>query len=328
MSLYTKILIAAILPFVIFFILGVFRIQNVINKYDLALHHQYEIKAKGVDEAIRRVVDRIDTAVRVLSESEEISKALQRADNNVLFDISKRFIGSIDTITFSDINGTVIARAPDEFKFGDDIGSEIYFQPTLKNGNYLGCIEIDGIDTIIISRPVKKYNDIDVGLICAGIHITTDLLRSLADDRDVFVEFLFNDKSVLSSAKSGKIVYSKSLKGVIKNSQKPLLDVTVYFEEDKYFSELLTIRESLYWSSIPIVLILIGLLIFILNRQLKPYSMIVDHILNYANNKMSTDELKNCLMNVKHASGGESVKISTALAQMLDVIDKNFDLCN
>jgi hypothetical protein len=281
-----------------------------------------------VDEAIRRVVDRIDTAVRVLSESEEISKALQRADNNVLFDISKRFIGSIDTITFSDINGTVIARAPDEFKFGDDIGSEIYFQPTLKNGNYWGCIEIDGIDTIIISRPVKKYNDIDVGLICAGIHITTDLLRSLADDRDVFVEFLFNDKSVLSSAKSGKIVYSKSLKGVIKNSQKPLLDVTVYFEEDKYFSELLTIRESLYWSSIPIVLILIGLLIFILNRQLKPYSMIVDHILNYANNKMSTDELKNCLMNVKHASGGESVKISTALAQMLDVIDKNFDLCN
>ncbi len=78
---------AAIFPFVVFFILGIFRIQQVIEKYESALHNNYEVKAKGAAGNITQLIAQLDTAVGVLSESFEISNALQRADNNVLFDI-------------------------------------------------------------------------------------------------------------------------------------------------------------------------------------------------------------------------------------------------
>jgi len=98
----------------------------------------------------------------------------------------------------------------------------------------------------------------------------------------------------------------------------------LHFEEDKYFSELLLIKKSQYWSSIPIVLLMIVLIIVILNRQLKPHSMIVENILNYANNKINADGLKKNLVDINHTSDSDSAKISYALIQMLDVIEKNF----
>ena len=270
------------------------------------------------------MIAQLDTAVGVLSESFEISNALQRADNNVLFDISNRFINSIDTIIFADINGIVVARAPDEYRFGDDISSQKYFETTLANGSYLGWIIIDGIDTIMVSKPIKKYDDVYVGVVCVAFSITKELLSSFIDDPDLVIEFIHKNRRISSSDRKETIVYSKSLKGIIKNTQKPLIDVLLHFEEDKYFSELLLIKKSQYWSSIPIVLLMIVLIIVILNRQLKPHSMIVENILNYANNKINADGLKKNLVDINHTSDSDSAKISYALIQMLDVIEKNF----
>lgn len=324
MSLRAKILTAAILPFVVFFILGIFRIQQVIEKYESALHNNYEVKAKGAADNITQLITQLDTAVGVLSESFEISNALQRADNNVLFDISNRFIGSIDTVIFADINGIVVARAPDEYRFGDDISSRKYFETTLANGSYLGWLIIDGIDTIMVSKPIKKYDDVYVGVVCAGFSLSKELLSSFVDDPDLLIEFIHNNRRISSSDRKETIVYSKSLKGILKNTQKPLIDVVLHFEEDKYFSELLLIKKSQYWSSIPIVLFMIILIIIILNRQLKPHSMIVEHILNYASNKTNADELKKNLVSINHTSASDSAKTSYALIQMVDVIEKNF----
>ncbi|MCF8090531.1 MAG: hypothetical protein K9L23_21025 [Desulfotignum sp.] len=324
MSLRAKILTAAIFPFVVFFILGIFRIQQVIEKYESALHNNYEVKAKGAAGNITQLIAQQDTAVGVLSESSEISNALQRADNNVLFDISNRFIGSIDTIIFADINGIVVARAPDEYRFGDDISSRKYFETPLANGSYLGWIIIDGIDTIMVSKPIKKYDDVYVGVVCVGFSITRELLSSFIDDPDLVIEFIHKNRRISSSDRKETIVYSKSLKGIINNTQKPLIDVVLHFEEDKYFSELLLIKKSQYWSSIPIVLLMIGLIIVILNRQLKPHSMIVENILNYAGNKINADGLKKNLVDINYTSDSDSAKISYALIQMLDVIEKNF----
>ena len=302
MSMRAKILAAAILPFVLFVIYGVFRIHHVVNHYEMALNNNYEVKAKGVADAVKQTINQMNVAVNVLSESEEIGNSLQRADNNVLFDISRRFIGPVDTIIFADINGTVVSRAPDEYRFGDDISSQAYFRSTLERGSYLGWLKIDGKDTIIMSKPIKKYDDIYVGLVCVGISITKDLLRSFSDDPDVLVELMQGNVKILSSDHREKIVYSKSFKPIINTTQKPLINLTVHFEEDKSFSELLTIRKSLYLISLPIVFVLVTFLIFLLNQQLKPYSMIVEHVLNYANKKISSKDLKKNLMDMNHAS--------------------------
>lgn len=319
-----KILAAAILPFALFVIYGVFRIHQVVHHYELALKNNYEVKAKGVADAVKRTIDQMAVAVNVLSESEEISSSLQRADNNVLFDISSRFIGPVDTIVFADVNGTVISRAPDEYRFGDDISSKPYFKSTFKKGGYLGWLKIDGKDTLVMSKPIKKYDDIYVGLVCAGIRITKDFLRSFSDDPDVLIELVQGDIKMLSFDHREKIVYSQFFKEIINTTQKPLINLTVQFEEDTSFSELLNIRKSLYLISLPIALFLVIILVFLLNQQLKPYSMIVEHVLNYANKKTSAKDLKENLMDMNHASIGDSAKINSALIKMLDVIETNF----
>ncbi len=324
MSLYAKIFMATMLPLMMFFLVGVIQIQNVIQKYESALKHNYELKAQGVQENISQVLAQMKTAASVLSESKEISKALQKADNNVLFDISKRFINPINSIIFADTLGTVISRAPDEYRFGDNVSAECYFKYTMEEQFFLGLAALDKIKSIVMAKPIKKYDDIAVGLVCVSISITRDLLKSFSDDKNIVVEFIINGQNYLSSSSQNrKIIHTEPLENIIENTH-DTVKIHVHFGEDQYFSGLLNIRKSLYLTSIPSLLILLIMLTLILNRQLKPYSMIVGLILNYSNHKIKTDELKNRLMDVRKMSANGAFRISNALIQMLDVIENHF----
>ena len=85
--------------------------------------------SRAVDARIGEILAELDSAAINLSRPRDIVNALHGADNETLSDWSAAFVGSadheaaIDTIVFTDTGGMVIARAPDEFRFGDDVST-------------------------------------------------------------------------------------------------------------------------------------------------------------------------------------------------------------
>ncbi len=324
MSLYTKILTAALIPLVILFSVGLLQIQTTVENYTSALNHNYELKTAGIQKSINQIISQMETAASVLSESEEISRALQKAENETLFDMSNNFINSIDSIIFADTSGLVIARAPDEYRFGDTITPETYFDATMSNGKFFGIAKIDGSASFVLSKTIKQYDDIDVGMVCIAVNITSDLLKSLSDNSQLIVEAVLNAQSIRSTDKNIPFVHRTSMEDVFIRQPENRVKFNLFFGEDRYYSELLNMRKYLYASSILAVLILGGCLVLILNRQLKPYSTIVGLIYSHADKEIESQTLKARLLQIKQATGEPISKIADSLIKMLDVIDKNF----
>jgi len=324
MSLYTKILTVALLPLIILFSVGLLQIQTTIKNYTSALNHNYELKTAGVQKSIKQLLSQMETAASVLSESEEISRALQKADNETLFDMSNNFINPIDSIIFADISGLVIARAPDEYRFGDTIASKTYFDVTMNNGNFFGVAKIDNSASFVLSRPIKKYDDINVGMVCIVVTLTPDLLRTFSDSPELIVEAALKNQTIRSAEQTMPFVYQTSLEDLFLIQPDNRIEFNLFFAEDRYYSQLLNMRKYLYTVSIFVVLILGGGLVLILNRQLKPYSTIVGLIYSHADKEIESHTLKARLLQIKQATGEPISKTADSLIAMLDVIDKNF----
>ncbi len=324
MSLYTKILTVALLPLIIFFSIGLIQIQATIRNYTSALNRHYELQSASVRKSIDQITSQMATAASVLSKSDEISNALEQADNESLFDFSANFIGAVDSILFSDANGLVIARAPDEYYFGDSIASHTYFVTAMRKGDFFGVEKIDGMPSFAFSKAIKQYDDIAIGMVCIIVQITPELLRSFSDSPDIIIEMAFDDDSVRSSDQKLLVVHQVSIEDAFTAFPRKKLKFNLLFGENRYYADLLNVRKYLYAGSIFAILILSGCLALILNRQLKPYSKIVGLILRHADKEIESDTLRTSLRHLKQTTGEPISKIADSLVKMLDVIEKNF----
>ncbi len=324
MSLYTKILAVALLPLIMLFSIGLLQIQSTVENYSSALNHNYELKTTGVQKTINQIISQMETAASVLSESEEVSRALEKADNETLFDMSNNFINPIDSVIFADTSGLVIARAPDEYRFGDSIAPENYFNETMGKKKFFGVVKVDGLPSFVLSRTIQQYDNIDVGMICITVHITPDLLKSFSDTPEIIVEAEVNDQIIRSTDQNTPFVHRTSMEDIFPIDSDNKIKINLFFGEDYYYSELLSMRKYLYTSSVFAVLILSVCLVLTLNNQLKPYSTIVGLIYSHADKGIESQTLKTRLFQIKQATGEPVSKIADSLIKMLDVIDKNF----
>ena len=246
MSRYIKILVIAVMPLILFCTAAIFQVQNTVRQYSESLEHAWQLKSANIQKTIHQIVSQMDTAADVLSESDEISEALQAADNEILFDISRKFIDPITSIVFADTSGLVIARAPHEFEFGDSIAALPYFTPALKKGGYQGAAFIDGTPTLVVARPIKKYDDVIVGMAGILVDITPELLNSFSEDENVRLEMVIHGHSGQSTPRFGKTVHKLTLDYVFNQNGKKAVPVHIHYGEDTYYARLLDMQTTLY----------------------------------------------------------------------------------
>lgn len=323
MSLYTKISLAILLSLVMLFLAEVFQIRSVVEHYEPALQENYALKADSAERAVKRRINQMETAATVLSRSVEISMALQRADNEVLFDISHEFVGPIDDVVFADVNGIVISRAADEFRFGDDIATADYFKTALAGGRFSGITVVDGNISIVCANPIKKYDDMVIGVIFVCVNVTPDLLKSFVFDESMFIEFRYDGVQIKNAEAPREIIRSKLFAHVFGDASQDRSQLYLHFIADEHFHRLMSLEKVIYASSVLIVLTALLLMGFILRRQLKPVSTIVEDILKYSGKEIAADTFKERLVATREGYGAGGEKIATALIQMLDVTTEN-----
>jgi len=307
MSLYIRILVIAVMPLILFFTAAIFQVQSTVRQYSETLEHAWQLKTANIQNNIEQIVSQMDKAADVLSESDEISRGLRAADNEILFDISRKFIDPITSIVFADTSGLVIARAPHEFEFGDSISDYHYFKVVMKKGEYQGAFFNDDTLTLVIAKPIKQYDDIMIGMVGILVHVNPELLDSFSKDENIRLEMTLQGRSVQSALHLATTVQKLALDSIISQNEQEAVQVHVYFGKDTYYARLLNMRASLYWGSLVAVLILGVLLVYLLtlikthfrqihqyNDELRQMNLVLDQ---------TNQQLEDSLKKVKKLSG-------------------------
>lgn len=312
------------MPLILLIGVEVIQVQDTIRHYALAVSRNQDLKITVIQKSIQQLLSRMETASTVLSSSDAISKAIQKVDNEILFDISREFIDPIDNIIFVDIRGMVIARAPDEFRFGDSVSNYPWFRRIVQLDYFRGISTVDGDTALVISKPIRKYDDIPVGMVCVAVRITPELLSGFSHDPHTRIE-LSGTPATLPEVLRGKPAdHILALAPLFKEAANSNDHISIYFDQDPHTTSLLTMRLYLYVGGFIVVLLLTGLLAFILRKQLTPYTTMIHRILAYAGDKIDAHELTRHLKAIEKSSKGTAANISRALVTMLEVISRHF----
>ncbi len=250
-----------------------------------------------------------------LSRPRDIHEAIEGMNNDVLSDWGKAFSKSVSSILFIDTDGTVIARAPDEFRFGDSVRSEPFFRGARDDGIFSGISILEGQEALVACYPVYMYNDTVVGYISIFKNITEDLLEGLLPEKNMRLSFLGTTSS------TSPIKLSPSIENPILISVADGVFSLSFLPSPEYL-RLLSLQGDLLSAFAVVTAGTILLLLFFLNRRFKPYTEIVDALVDYSENHVSLEELRRSISKTHLSSAGEICYISRALVKMIKVIEE------
>lgn len=323
MSLRNKLLLCIIVPIVALCAVHVLELQRVLADYETTLVAHRNQVGQNVASNLYGAIAGLDQTTVNLSHPQEIVRAVQTADNEVLFDWSHAFTRRVDTVLFADAHGMVLSRAPREFRFGDDVSDQPWFSRALREGDFLGLARVDGVPSLVSARAIRKYDDVPVGVVCAAVSLTPQWLATFTDDTHL----------VLRVALAGKTVESASAPD--NRDWQPLRlprdgfaepdAFSIAFVPDPRYTQLLHLKESMVVSGIITALLTILAASILLSRQLRPYTTIVSDLLAYARDAIDLNTLHHRLSQAKPHRENELHSIIDALIRMIDTIKMNFE---
>ena len=297
MKLLGQILFFTLVPLIV--VLG--------NNYYQALQ-QKNIMQKQIDDDTKRIkkdiklnlekkLDTVKQISTLLSKSDEVIKAVEQRDTDLLFRKSKRFINSglISNTLFIDKKGFVVCRGLDEYRFNDSIKGYPIFKVLEKEKKFSGFLKIDGIYQYASFRPVYKYDVIFIGYVMVSHLINREFLVSLSE-QDIFLQFR-SDKTFIDNFTPGfknkQNLYTYTplvLEG--DHLEKTGIPRIVIYNNDFEKKEL--ISKYQFEQSMLIVSMLVIFTLFVVifvNKTLKPLNIFNKNLLEFTNKRLSLDEL-------------------------------------
>ncbi len=322
MSLRNKLILIILIPIAVLSILHVLGLQRVITGYEASLIANQDSLARSATRAIKNQMEKMIRITVTLSRPGEIIHAVEAADNNVLYDWSKSFVGAVDCIQFADIAGIVLSRAPDEFRFGDNVGDSKYFTAALEEDVFFDICVMEGKTALVASRTVRKYDDMPVGVVTVASYMTPNLLRTLIGPEGDVLQYT-GEKVVTSSAINSSVQRTVPL-SLDELGQGFAGAFTVVFEEEEEYKRLLSLEKFGYASGLSAALAAVLALLLVLRSLLGPYTVIVQNVLAYAQGQHNLEALRDNLVAVGRNSTREVARITSALGSMVDTLDDYF----
>lgn len=314
-SLKGGILIIVIFSFGILSLTYGVLLNFVIRDYAESLLDERERSAEAVRRGLVHNLEHLIELSINLSRPRDIHEAMDDMNNDVLSDWGKAFSRSVSSVIFIDADGVVIARAPDEFRFGDSVRSETFFRRARDDGSFSGVSFGDGKGALGACCPVYKYNDTVVGYISVFKNLTPDFLEGLLPEKNMKLSFLG------TTASASPIRLNPSIENPILIPVAGGLFSLSFLPTPEYL-RLVRLQDDLLRAFAVITVGTVLLLMFFLNRRFRAYTDIVDSLVDYSERHASLEELRRSVYNTHTGSRGEICYISGALLKMIKVIEE------
>ena len=306
---------AVIAPFVVLSAVNVISLQHLIRQSEEGIEADRQAWVQAASRRIAARMERIDKVAIGLSKPTEIVGAVEATDNDVLFDWGNSFIGEIDSVFFTDATGLVLARAPDEFRFGDELGEVPFVRQALRDGLYQGISTVDGFDSLVSCRAIRKYDDALVGSVCAATFLTARMLAAVVPSETMRLTLV---RPAERPAEETVTPQRRPLGMTIDG-----FDFALAFSDGHHHADLLSLKRSLLINGALAVVVTLAVLLFFVRRHFTPYATLVRAIVDYAGNRLDIGALRRRLTALRRGPTQEITQISEALTDMIDVHVRN-----
>ena len=321
MHLFTKItfLVLCILATMIGF--DLLQMQKMIANYDQSLKEQTYHQVKDIVSKISREIELLKKNAINLASISEVSRAIIQVDNEVLSSWGRGVLGNCDIVLFADLEGRVLARIPDEFRFGDILVSSGHFLKSEKAEIFTGASEIDGQPSLFATVPVYQYNDVQVGTAILAINITPTFLSRLVGNASIQFQVRFGNTTVATPRPPGKRLNSYDLPQLLQHTSEPVT-FEIALHADKRYERLIKMKNSIFIRGVIAVVFLIGLCSFFLHRYLRPHARLISLIGTYEYQSSCLQEFRNKLFSLQRKGDQDIKNISAAIIHMVETLER------
>lgn len=292
MNLYTKIFATFILPIALGLAFTLYSLNSVLNNQKNLIKKSDKIEIQHIEQRFDAVLKNIQRDLNIISQSNDIVKSLELHDNNTLSNWGKSFLGNFySTIIFVNDDNFIVSRATDQYRFGDKLDREI-IKKINSAPQYRGIIVIDEKEILLYSKKITDFTNKHVGSVLLGITINEQFLQSITNKENF---------SLVYQSFRGLNIQSKSIENIVE--QMPFTTNIQNIDKKKLFSlqiaqnieieALQNFKRNILIFSIIICIIIIFLLYFILSNFLRPYKRIYNLLLDFTNNKIDFNYIKN-----------------------------------
>ena len=323
MSLKRKLFLLLLAPIVVLCGIHILELERITSEFERALADHKAQRTALLAQNLENAITTLERMTINLSHPKEIVRAIQTADNEVLFDWSHSFTKGVGSIVFTNAHGMVLSRAPDEFRFGDVVAGSPWFAQTLHHGAFLGVDLVDGTPSLIAARCIRKYDDIPVGTVCVAVPVTAAWLAGFVDDRQI-LRMQAAGRTVASAALPAGPFGFETLHVTPKGFTGPDAFAVGYLP-DRQYRELVALEENIVVSGIVTAGLTILALGILLQHQLRPYGEVVDSLRAYSRDKVSLAALRQRLLRLAPRRSRELRNILDALIRMIDTLQHTFD---
>lgn len=272
MNLYIKIFISSLIPLLIIIVASVIQVSHVIDK-QIASFKTKELRDKQiVNNRINSYIKNIYKEINILSSVYEVKDAIKINDNHVLTQWGKRFLEDNKMIFFVDLNGVIVARAHDEFRFSDSLKNSKFFNNLKKSDSLYKITNIDNNLSLIIGKKVDKF-ELPMGYIIFALKLDDKLLKELQKGTVLKLDF----KKKLSNKN-------------FEDSLFKILDIKSSVNSE--IEDTNKLKEFLLISLVSLLFFLSIFLFFIIRRHLKPYTKLTNILSAFSNKQISLMQLR------------------------------------
>ena len=144
-----------------------FQLYSLSHNLQGALERDLVNSVTQVERHLKMVLDTIDQLADMMTRNDEIINGCESRNTDFLYRWGNRLItsGLLDTVTFLDTDGLVLARGHDEYGFNDSLADTPLFQKGLNRNSFSGIAEHEGDLSLVTVRPVVQYGSILRGIL-------------------------------------------------------------------------------------------------------------------------------------------------------------------
>jgi diguanylate cyclase (GGDEF)-like protein len=326
-KLFHKIILSVILPLTVFSAVSLVYKQSFISQLDESITAGHANDAKKVHERMVDTYKHLRYIAKIIGSSREIVYAVENADNDYLASRSDIFLdGIIDNIIVTDLDGIVISRAPEEFRFGDSLSESFYFSSYAENGSYYGIADMDGHDSLILVYPIKKYMEFPVGAVIVSAKVDAALLLHFVENTSGILEYISAGGAVSSDPASvEKIVHTVHIPDMSMKNQRSVQFVLKATQSSSYI-QLIQLRKFTTFGYVLAFLLISSFIYLIIRHHLKPFEKLTGRLERFDGTDSSLIELRQELERLNSAKQHEVQGIVSGLTRMMALTESKIDM--
>lgn len=273
MKLYWKIVLLTLLPLLLTAGVGFFQIEGIRRIEEGSREKAENLKIALLHSRFRAFREEREKCAALLAGNSDAARAAKIGDTGFLLPWGQLFLDSprLSRIFFTDMEGTVLARAHAPYRFGDHLGSHPIVASALRGETSSGIFSLEGELLLLHSLPVKLYGEIQVGTVVVGTKLTPEYLTLLAEGAVSGMELKVQGIPIVVTGNcDGE---RRAVSFLLSTSGEALRveNITVFFSKDPLASGLFLFQRNLALALVALAVFLALGVFLLLRHYLRPF---------------------------------------------------------